>query len=172
MKEVKYSYCCVHFKGVYCIINAIFRLRMVGWWESYITVRKRSLSCLVCFHFKLIILSHSLCLHYSLIPLSCLIKRAFIFSLISIYLFIYFAFLHETASPCVESEWLISAFHYSNGALPHNAWVGATEESKNWSICSHHAVRWPDIPLQVHSFEPSVRWLMYSVQYKQFIYST
>lgn len=96
----------MYFKGVYCIINATLGLRRDGG-RAILVSESGSLSCLVCFHFKLIILSNSLCLHYSLIPLSSLIKRAFIFSLIFIYLFIYYAFRHKTASACVESKLLI-----------------------------------------------------------------
>lgn len=149
---------------------------MQGRWESYISVRKRSLSCLVCFHFKLIILSNSLCLHYSLIPLSSLIKRAFIFSLIFIYLFIYVAFLHETASPCVESKLLIVFFFSSiiqmTGVLLLHSWAEATEGEK-WKLeCLRSDVRWPDVTLQVYSSQLCVQRLTYSVQYKQLIYST
>lgn len=82
-----YSDYCVFISnyGIYCIINAVFRLpRDCG---RGILVSESVLRCLVCFHFKLIILSNSLSLHYSLIPLSSLIKRASIFSLIFIYLF-------------------------------------------------------------------------------------
>lgn len=108
----------MYFKGVYCIINATLRLRRDGG-RAILVSESGSLSCLVCFHFKLIILSNSLCLHYSLIPLSSLIKRAFIFSLIFIYLFIYYAFRHKTASACVESKLLILLF------FPLFKWSGA-----------------------------------------------
>lgn len=113
MRWLKYSDCCVYFKGVYCIINATLGLHRDGG-RAILVSESGSLSCLVCFHFKLIISSNSLCLHYPLIPLSSLIKRAFIFSLIfiylSIYLFIYYAFRHKTASACVESKLLIFLF--------------------------------------------------------------
>lgn len=57
---------------VVCISNVFTALLMQysdrpGTVVSYISVRKRSLSCLVCFHFKLIILSNSLS---SIIPSS------------------------------------------------------------------------------------------------------
>lgn len=141
----------MYFKGVYCIINATLGLRRDGG-RAILVSESGSLSCLVCFHFKLIILSNSLCLHYSLIPLSSLIKRAFIFSLIFIYLFIYYAFRHKTASACVESKLLIFSlslffFHYSNDREP-----TAQHSSQKWSICSHPAVGWPGATPQAHSF--------------------